>query len=255
MKGNPYNCLANNIKPGPVDFVPNGYDNLCSFMHPMAGVLGGSAVIPATVTQTDTDAAAGFVASSRTFTAASIGAVADRDLVIVGVHAHNAGTSLTAVSSMTIGGVSATEIVDVDGGDGGNAEVVALYQAVVPTGTTADIVVTWNAAADSAGICVWTAKNVNITAHASASSTAANPSASIAVEANGVIIGYVGTANARTFTWTNLTEDFDAVDGGGGTHSGASDAFASADASRIITATLSSASSRRAMGLVSYSPA
>ena len=211
---------------------------------------------PATVAQTASSAFTSGLVASKTYSGLSIGAVADRDLVIVGVHTHGGGTSLASTTSVTIGGVSGTELADANGNDGTNACVVALYQAIVPTGTTADVVVTFNASHGNGGCVVWTAKNVNTTAHDTGSSVAANPSDTIGVEAGGIIIGYVATANAYSWTWTNLTENFDSTTGTGGSgHSGASDAFAAADATRTITATPSSATSRRAMGLVSYSKA
>lgn len=215
--------------------------------------VGAAPVIPATVTYIGTDGYTGADQDPLTISAMGIGAAADRDLVIVGIQCHKGGTNLTAITGVTIGGVSATVLVSVDGNDGSNAEVVALAAAVVPTGTTADVVITGNNGIRNADVVVYTAKNVDTTAHDTQSSTAANPSATIAVTAGGIIIAYAATANGGiTFTWTNLTEDVDIVGTGGGASSGASDAFAVADAARTITATLSSGSSRRAMGIVSY---
>lgn len=88
--------------------------------------------------------------TTYTFAAQAIGtASADRH-VIVGI-CGTAGTR--TVSSVTIGGVTASHVVTQQNG----ASTASIYFANVPSGTTADVVVTWSAGQNSCGIGVWTA--------------------------------------------------------------------------------------------------
>ena len=58
------------------------------------------------------------------------------------------------VNSMTVGGVSATRVADVT--NSAEAQYVSeLWRADVPSGTTGDIVVTWNSAMSQCGIIAW----------------------------------------------------------------------------------------------------
>lgn len=153
-----------------------------------------------TATYSDTDA------SSYTFTSQAIGAAASDRYVIVGVGHSNAAAD---PSSVTIGGVSATKIASVTAGSVHNA---SLWIALVTTGTTADIVVTV-AGSNRCGIGVWSATGLSgTTAVATGTSTATNPSATIATVAGGFAIGFVHIgypASGDTWTGTGVTERFD----------------------------------------------
>lgn len=93
------------------------------------GAAGGGPSGPATVTLTDSKSLADF--SGQTWSGASIG-TADRFRHVVLTDGPHYGEAYTAV---TIGGVSATSITEV----GTNCTI---WIALVPSGTTADIVVT-----------------------------------------------------------------------------------------------------------------
>ena len=97
------------------------------------------------------------------------------------------------VNSITIGGDSATEVVD----EGASIEQVdaALYIMANPAGTAEDIVVTMSEAITAAAICVWQVNNLNSeTAVATAQDTYASgsgPTLSLNVNTSsyGIVIG------------------------------------------------------------------
>lgn len=82
-----------------------------------------------------------------TFSAVAIGAAAANRIVVVDAHADEGGDLV----SMTIGGISATIAVSAAATD----EFAVIAYAVVPTGTTADIVVTWTSGALRCMIGAW----------------------------------------------------------------------------------------------------
>lgn len=97
-------------------------------------------------------------ASTYTFTAEPIGVEANRDYVLIVVFSRDSSTG-TSVSSLTVGGVSATQRCTVNWDDGGNSSVVAVYSVAV-TGTTADVVVNLSTTMLRCGIGVFTVKAV-----------------------------------------------------------------------------------------------
>jgi hypothetical protein len=84
-----------------------------------------------------------------TFTAKAIGPAATDRRVHVYVASGNGGVTL---SSLTVGGVTATINIQ---GAGSSQSYNAIATAAVPSGTTADIVVTWSAGQTRTGIIVW----------------------------------------------------------------------------------------------------
>lgn len=121
------------------------------------GVLG-SAHVPAAAdgalfTFTDAKDGGSVAVSPTTTTGLAIGAAGGARTVVVVVSVGSTGTSLTRVpASMTIGGVSATNDVALGTGAGTSS----IWRATVPTGTTADVVITWNAANSGVNFTVYT---------------------------------------------------------------------------------------------------
>lgn len=93
--------------------------------------------------------------STHTFTSQAIGAAASNRTVVVGVTGQSWGTS-TGITSVTIGGVSATQIVNQNFVAASNSGA-AIWSAIVPTGTTATIVVVFNGTPTTGrtGLFVW----------------------------------------------------------------------------------------------------
>ena len=203
-----------------------------------------SGVSPATVSKTD-NALDTSDATTYTFTSKAIGAAATGRLVVVALQTLN--TSAISLSSCTIGGISATIIGTATANNGSVFISTALAYAVVPTGTTATVAATWSTSTFRCYLGVWSAYGVSSSTPTTSATSAANPSvmSSINVSAGGIAIGasnIFDVGGTGTFTWTNLTKDYDA-DGEGSNeqYSGASAAFASAQTGISITATPSAA--------------
>lgn len=150
--------------------------------------------------------------ATYTFTDHAIGtASADRVvLVAVSLRSPTAGVS---ISSMTIGGVSATEIVEAS--TGANA-TSAIYGLLVTSGTTATIVVTPSATGQRCQVSVYamTGNGGSTTAHATATDTTAPSSTTIDIPINGSAVGIsyaVDSGAVGAATWAGLTEDNDAT--------------------------------------------
>jgi hypothetical protein len=145
-------------------------------------------------------------ASSYTFSSQPFGSAASDRIVIVGI-AGNSGSS--SISSVTIGGVNATIVVQSTG-----SLNIAIAAAAVPTGTTGSVVVTFSVGKSSCGIGIWSATG-QITASGVASGSNVDLSEiTISAEPGGFAIGVAANteleAPAAT-SWTGASEDFDIV--------------------------------------------
>ncbi len=169
-------------------------------------------------------------ATSHTFSAVAIGtAASDR---LVAVCAGNSGYGQT-ISSVTVGGVSASQEVAVY-----YTSALDIWVAAVPTGTTADIVVTFTGSAEC-GISVWPIYGASGTIYDTLSHSNANPlTGTIDCEAGGAIVaGCSGSGpDTLSWTWVGVTEDHDVEFSSDG-HSGASDTFTSAQTGLTVSAT------------------
>lgn len=184
-----------------------------------------------------------------TFSAQALGVASPKRKIVVGV---SLGLAARTVTSLTVQGISAT-LVRAQAGAG----VIdnELWQANVPAGTTGDIVVTCSAASDRAGIGVWAVYNAASAAFATAGS-AANPlSASLNIPQGGIAIGVgSGYASPLTYTWANLTENYDEVVEANMIQTGASAFFAAAQTGLVITATPAGGITDQSMALASWGP-
>lgn len=161
-------------------------------------------------------------ASEYTFSGANIGTAAADRYVIAGISVvkANSADDFTGIT-VTIGGVSAStsSFIQV----GGQRPVTLIAVANVPTGTTADVVVTMpNTARD--GLCaVWTTNGISTTPTDTGTSSAPDPTSDIDVLAGGIIVGVaLSTSVTTSVSWTGLTENYDTAFGSGpDTHSGA----------------------------------
>jgi len=176
--------------------------------------------------------------NAYTFSSQNLGtAASDRYIIVVAV-ARKAGAS-TTLSSISVGGVSAT-IVKQATNNVSNTDVAGVAIAAVPTGTTGDIVVTWGATMVRCAIMAYRATGIDATAYDSDSSLSGNPSVSLDIPANGFAIGGGLTAASTTTSWTGLTEDADGTLESFVTYSSASQSFVSAETGRTITMTFGS---------------
>lgn len=148
--------------------------------------------------------------ASYTFSSVDIDAAAANRQVVVCYFIGRSGVGAFSLSSLTVGGVSATELVGLMGA--GNAYRVGIAIAEVPEGTTADVVVTPSISGNRAAVAVYPIYGASTTALDTGTDTGADPlSDTLTTAKNGMVIACnVGGGGGAT-TWSNITEDFDAV--------------------------------------------
>ncbi len=172
--------------------------------------------------------------TTYTFAAQNLGTASADRYIRVAIKARSSDGGARTLSSVTIGGVGAT--INVQAHTSGDSTAIA--GASIPTGATGDIVVTWSGGMGDCNIGVWASTgDVSATATDSGSSTATPQTYSIDVVAGGYVIAVGSTSVGGTCTWTNVTEKWDEVDGGGNNWSGASDEFLTTQTNTAITAT------------------
>ena len=191
---------------------------------------------PATVSYTDNPVSTADL-TTYTFSSAALGTAAADRIIVVSVTTKASGGAARTVSSLTIGGVSGTEIAALTTG-GVN---IAMWYAAVPTGTTGDIVVTWSGACQECGCGVWAVYGAASSptdfdsAYNGDATTVAN---TITIPAGGVGIMGMRSSGVSTHTIDNVTENYDAQ-AGDFPQAGGSDAFAELQTELVITTTIS----------------
>lgn len=194
--------------------------------------------------------------NAYTFSSLSFGAEASDRIIAVSIITRDAGTTPRSVTTVTIGGVSATVVVEASN-IATNVGFVAIAYAAVPTGTTGDVVVDFDGSDNllRCGVVVHRIVGSNPTPHDSSGADGANPSTTIDVPADGIALA-VSTSGASlpTCTWTGLTEDLETQIGGEATDmSTASDAFGTTQTSLAVQATWS-ANVNPALAVASWGP-
>lgn len=157
--------------------------------------------------------------TTYTFTGANIGGPG---LIVVIAHSSGSGGAARTLSSLTIGGVTAN-IISNSNPSFSDPSVIAYLR--VSSGTTANIVATWSGGMSRCGISVFriTGNSNDAPYHApasvnSSSASALNISLNIPSGA-GAVFGAGNSYNGAgvSFTWTNVTKDYDAtLDSGAG---------------------------------------
>jgi hypothetical protein len=196
----------------------------------------GLSIAPKVLTYQTTTFTAGST-SPFTFSSLAIGTAAANRYVIVGI----AGTATpSAVASVTIGGVTATPVVSQVAGN----SVAAIYIALVPTGTTATIVVTFTGATQKCSIGVWSATGISATPVGTASSTANPASLALTTVKGGFAVAHMQVDSTGSYTWTNATKEYENSNMDGFTSYSGADALTTTT-SLTITATPVGGSSSR----------
>ncbi len=189
--------------------------------------------------------------TSTTFSGMALGA-ADPSRTIVVVITHNV-TDNSLVTGVTIGGVTAT----IDWTSSTNKQHV-IARASVPTGTTGDVVVTYNNADAGPGrtCALYSVASALTVASAAGSSSPSSGAISVTLPDSGAwCVAGVGTFNTSSgsLTWTNVAEEYDSVEGASFYPSAVSGGSGAGDGlSRTITATSSPASSQMELVAVGY---
>lgn len=217
--------------------------------------LAGLANLPAILTYVGSNASTAN-ATSHTFTSESIGTAATDRYIIIGVTAEN-NLGARTISSVTVGGVSATQVVFREHSTGSFWTQAAIYIVPYPTGTTATIVVNWSASNNMCGIGVWNATQLQSATATNTNSNTSDPlTATLNVAPGGIAIGcaaaFPSGATPITYTWTNMSERHDGVVEGTVTQTGADTSLVNGNSSLSVTCTGSIAMLGRSMVLASF---
>lgn len=142
-----------------------------------------------------------------TFSAEPIGAARSDRQVLLCVHARKASaTAITATA--TINGVSTTVVQQVHNATGGAANYAGMFMLNVPTGTTGDIVITFNAAVLRVGMQIYRLTGLASTTPVDTYSGTTTLSDTLTISTNSVVIGAANRGSGSiTTVWTGITED------------------------------------------------
>lgn len=156
-----------------------------------------------------THAENGAGASSYSFTSQPFGTAQSDRYIIVGIGWANLNPT---ISSVSIGGVSATNIATNANANGSSA----LYIALVPTGTSGNVDITFSGTTNlHCGIAIWSATGLTSTTAVSSgnSSASATPSVTLTTVAGGFAVAYAHVGSNVSYSnttvpWTGVTQDW-----------------------------------------------
>jgi hypothetical protein len=209
------------------------------------------------VFNTKEDGSSGTDASSYTFSTVPIGTAASNRWCIALVKWRRA--TPTTLTSVTIGGVTASLVKERNydsGGGAGSTTGLSIWVANVPAGTTADLVVTLAATVLRCAYALATVNGINPTATDTAEATGADPLvASIDVAEDGVIAAVAANGNTATGAWSSLTEDVDANVEASSWYGVAYHDDAAAESNRAISCDLTGTITDHVMIAASFAPA
>jgi len=191
--------------------------------------------------------------TTYTYSGVALGTASSTRAIYVFATGQGPASSNFDVNSMTIGGVSATRVADVT--NSAEAQYVSeLWRADVPSGTTGDIVVVWNATMSQCGVIAWAVtgdhflSNIQTTSDSTASFTLSD------IPDGSVILAGRGGTGSRTHGWSSdVTENVDEEIGSGVVQSGASSAK-STGGNFTVTCTPSSNDTRARTVCIVLSP-
>ncbi|MEE8607220.1 MAG: hypothetical protein V3S55_06440 [Nitrospiraceae bacterium] len=144
-----------------------------------------------------------------TFSAQALGTPASDRRIVVMVNGSVTGPPV--VSSATIGGIATTNVLEVSDG----ASTGTILIASVPTGTTGDVVITWDIQAARCAISVYRMTGASsATPSATANDTTLTGdvlSTTLTIPPSGAAIGNTKGGGGVSVTWAGLTENNDFV--------------------------------------------
>jgi hypothetical protein len=174
-------------------------------------------------------------ASTYTFSAQNFGTEA-ADRYIIAVIQSRKALAATTVSSVTIGGVAASISVQ-RANTVTNTSVCAIAIALVPTGTSGDVVVVFADAMTRCGLGLFSATGLSATPADTDSAAANDPSVSLDCPAGGFIIAGAMSNLTGSATWTGVTERWDTTVEATNNYTGGSLDFATTQTGLTVTAT------------------
>jgi len=182
--------------------------------------------------------------TTYTFSAVNIGTAASDRFVVATVHGHHA--SSIVMTSATIGGVAATILAQ--------NYATTIIMAYVPTGTTADVVVTFSGLEGRCSISIYslTGRSLDYVVDAKTSqfTTAAGSVTIVPTHTDCVVVAASTFESSSSVTWTNATEAFDALSESGTVHSSA---YVSTAVSSNLTVTCTGSANLATIVAVAFS--
>ena len=149
-------------------------------------------------------------ATSHTYSAQNLGAEGSNRWIVIAISTYHTGVTAVNLTSCTIGGVTAT-LSDSSESQLSVGLSAHVLRALVPTGTTGDVVLTYASTISATAISLYTMRHDDPNFYISQSSNEVHPlSGNINIVPGGVCVA-AGTAAAATdgMTWTGLTENAD----------------------------------------------
>ena len=140
-------------------------------------------------------------ASVFTFSSHNIGTASADRKVVIAASTTGGSSDATGITGITVGGVSAAKAIDIFGGGSAVVHAELWYLNNVTSGTTADIIVTWNSGRFGCNIGTWAvtggASGVSDTATADGSGTLSTtidcPAGGVVIVKNGKLISSLKT--------------------------------------------------------------
>jgi hypothetical protein len=137
-------------------------------------------------------------------------AQADR-YIIVGIGYGSTTSDARSVSSVTIGGVSASQLTGYSGSNG-----AALWIAAVPTGTSGTVAITMSGTCANLGISAYRVAGLGSTtpvaAYSAQTSSVTTSGSALATSAGGFVIAMLTHRDdANACSWVGVVKDFDAA--------------------------------------------
>lgn len=141
--------------------------------------------------------------SAYTFSNIPLGDAYEKRFVLVGITGRVGSSTTRTITSVTIGGVAATQIQLDNNTSGGNQTILAFYGALVPAGVSANVVVTFNASMALASVAAWTLKNLKLESKRSGMADLSAPySASLDVKKGGIVAA-ISLFGATSIQWSS----------------------------------------------------
>lgn len=191
------------------------------------------------------------VGSPRTIAGIAIGSAVSTRYVVAAVMMQIDGGGGSPTTGVTIGGVTAAKIGSSALSGNGTNHVAEFWIAAVPTGTTADVVVSFTGSIYRLAVSCFKVLGYSSVFDSATNGTTSTIAiaATINARANGCVIACVTNNGASSYTWTNLTERVEATYGN--QYTAASDDFAAASPGLSITATQAVNNSPQCISIVS----
>lgn len=194
--------------------------------------------------------------SSVTFSSFAFGAAAAGRQIVVGIAQTEPTGTVPSITSVTIGGVTATQLFSYQ--SAGAQGAVAIYAAAVPSGTSGNIVVNYSDSMKTTSVFLWRVTGADISApHDTATDYNSDPlTASIDCEAGGAIFAIFGSRDSTSGSWSGVDDlEHSAILSGSRVGAANAEVFAAAQTSLSVSYSGAGAVNDETVAWVALSPA